>query len=433
MPPPGLLTALYAIFISLGAVVLWLPISHHGGVGFDDALFTSVSAVTVTGLIVVDTGSAFTIFGQVVLALLIQLGGLGLMAFAVLLLSALGLPVGMPSRMVLREEVNQTSISGLGPLVRLIFSVAIVVEAAGAVVLAFDLVPREGWAMGIWHAIFHSVSAFNNAGFSTFPDSLMGYAGDVSVNVAITLMFIISGLGFVVISELLRKREWSPLSLHSKLMLSGTAVLIAGSWLLFGLLEWTNPATLGGFGSVHERVLASWFQAVTPRTAGFNTIDTTAMRDSTALMTIGLMVVGGGPASTAGGIKVTTAIVLLLGVVAFFRRRRQLTAFGRSLGTDEVLKVLALVTVSAILMFGVLFALTITNDIDFLPLVFEVASAFGTVGLSMGATLELDGWGRAVIMVLMFAGRVGPLALGFFLATRAVPRVKYPAGEIYLG
>ncbi|WOI55403.1 TrkH family potassium uptake protein [Palleronia sp. LCG004] len=433
LPPPGMLACFYAVFIAIGACVLRLPVMHNGDVGFGEALFTSVSAVTVTGLIVVDTGSVFTIPGQIVIAILIQIGGLGLMTFAVLLLSALGITIGMPQRMILREDLNQTSMSDLSRLVRVILFVALAVEAAGAVILTFVFVPDEGWGLGIWHAIFHSVSAFNNAGFSTFRDSLMGYAGNLLVTVTICSMFIISGLGFVVIAELLQKRDWRRLSLHSKLMLAGTAVLIVMAWVLFAALEWNNPGTLGRLGSAADRIEASFFQAVTPRTAGFNSIDTTAMRDSTALMTISLMLIGGGSTSTAGGIKVTTAIVLVLGTIAFFRRSTQLTAFGRSIGLQQVLKVMALTTISILLVFVSLFLLTLSHDVEFLTLGFEVASAFGTVGLSMGATGELDTFGRVVIMMVMFAGRVGPLALGFFLATRVTPRVRYPAGEVYLG
>jgi trk system potassium uptake protein TrkH len=202
---------------------------------------------------------------------------------------------------------------------------------------------------------------------------------------------------------------------------------------MFAALEWTNPGTLGGLDSTLDRLIASWFQAVTPRTAGFNTLDTTAMHDSTALLTITLMLVGGGSTSTAGGIKVTTLFVLVLATVAFFRRSTTLHIFGRSLGGDEVMKVMALTTISIVLMLTGIFFISITHDGEFLHLAFEVASAFGTVGMSMGATEDLDGFGRAMIMIIMFLGRVGPLTLGFFLATQGVPRVRYPAGQVYLG
>jgi len=199
-----------------------------------------------------------------------------------------------------------------------------------------------------------------------------------------------------------------------------------------GLLEWSNPATLGDL-SIGEKLWASWFQGVTPRTAGFNTVDTGSMHDSSTMLTMTLMVVGGGSTSTAGGIKVTTLAVLLLATFAFFRRRTHLHAFGRSIGLDEVMKVMALTTISMLLVLSGIFFISISHDGAFLDLAFEVTSAFGTVGLSRGATGELDGFGRAIIIFTMFIGRVGPLAIGFFLATRSVPRVKYPAGQIYLG
>lgn len=407
--------------------------SHTGAVGFGDAFFTSASAVTVTGLAVVDTGSDFTLIGQAILALLIQLGGLGLMAFAVLLLSALGLPVGLPQRLVLREDLNQRTLGGLAIIVRTIMLVALVCELAGAAILSFVFVPELGWSLGLWHAVFHSISAFNNAGFALYPDSLSGYADDPIINITIPALFILGGLGFIVVGDLVRARSWRRLSLHSKLMLTGTLSLILFGWAGFAALEWTNPATLGGMPDTASRLWASWFQAVTPRTAGFNTIDTGGMHDSTSLMTMSLMLVGGGSTSTAGGIKVTTLIVLLIGTVAFFRRQTALHVFGRSLGVEDVMKVMALTTISIFVVLVGIFLISVSHDDAFLDLAFEATSAFGTVGLSRGATGELDGFGRAVIIAIMFLGRVGPLTLGFFLATHSKPRVRYPKGDVYLG
>ena len=433
LPAPALLAILYLCFIAAGAVVLRLPFSHHGAVGWMDALFTSTSAVTVTGLVVVDTGSAFTFFGQAVIAFLIHMGGLGLMTFAVLLLSALGIPVGMPQRLVLREEVNTTSFSNLAVLVRMIFKIAIVVEVIGAALLSLVFVPEFGWAQGIWHAVFHAVSAFNNAGFALFPDSLSRWATDPLMNAVVTLMFIVSGLGFVVVGDIVQKRRWRGLSLHTKIMVVGTVALLAWGTATFAVLEWSNPGTLGAMDSVGDKLIASWFQGATPRTAGFNTVDTTAMHDETALMTMTLMVIGGGSTSTAGGIKVATFIVLLLATVAFFRGRSDLNMFGRRLDAGEVMKVLALTTVSLVLVLVSLFLLMLVEETDFLILAFEITSAFGTVGLSMGATAELGTPGELIVMLVMFLGRVGPLTLGFFLVTRSRPRVRYPKGQIYIG
>ncbi|PZX11830.1 trk system potassium uptake protein TrkH [Palleronia aestuarii] len=433
LPPPGMLAAMYFIFIALGGLVLKLPFANTGDVGWGDAFFTATSAVTVTGLVVVDTGTAFTLFGQGVLMVLMQLGGLGLMTFAVLLLSALGITVGMPQRMILREDLNQTSLGNLTTLTRIVFGVALVAEIIGGTLLSFVFVPDLGWGAGLWSAAFHSVSAFNNAGFALYPDSLSTWVDHPIVTIVVPLLFIIGGLGFVVLADIFAKRCWRRLSLHSKLMISGTIVLILVAWVMFALLEWSNPRTLGSLEGIGAKLQASFFQAVTPRTAGFNTLDTAGMHDATALMTIALMVIGGGSTSTAGGIKVTTAIVLILGTIAFFRRSQNLNAFGRRIGTSEMQKVLALATLSTAVIFIGIFLLTLNNDTYFLSMVFEAASAFGTVGLSMGATGTLDGMGRVVIMIIMFVGRVGPLALGFFLATQSAPRVRYPPGQIYLG
>ncbi|HEC71506.1 MAG TPA: Ktr system potassium transporter B [Roseobacter sp.] len=428
-----MLVLIYFTLIVVGALVLWSPLANKVGISLPDALFTSTSAVTVTGLSVVDIGSTFNFFGQLVIVVLIQMGGLGLMTFAVLLLSALGIPLGMPQRIILREDLNQSSVYNLTSLVQAILKIAFIAEAVGALFLCFVFVPEMGWSRGLWQSVFHSVSAFNNAGFSLFPDNLTNWVGDPIVNLVIPALFILGGLGFIVLADIWEKRNWHGLSLHSKLMLVGTVVLILLGWTMFAVLEWHNPSTLGHLGTTASKVWASWFQAVSPRTAGFNTIDYADVHESTALMTMTLMLVGGGSTSTAGGIKVTTLIVLILATIAFFRRSTSLHAFGRSMGPDEVFKVMALTTISILLVLTGIFVMSISHDGEFLDLAFEVTSAFGTVGLSRGATGDLDVTGRAMVMLMMFLGRVGPLTIGFFLATQSVPRVRYPEGKIYLG
>jgi trk system potassium uptake protein TrkH len=253
------------------------------------------------------------------------------------------------------------------------------------------------------------------------------------MNITVPTLFIIGGIGFSVLSDVYRTRRWRTLSLHSKLMLSGTAALIVWSVAAFAVLEWSNPLTLGRFSSPSDKLIVSWFQAVTTRTAGFSTVDIGAIHDSTALMFISLMLIGGGSTSTAGGVKVTTFIVLLLATVAFFKRRSSLHVFGRSLGHEEVMKVLAVTTLSLLTVMIGTFVITLPQDANFLNLAFEVASGFGTVGLSRGTTRELDSLGRAVIIVIMFIGRIGPLTLGFFLATKVPPRISYPSSKIFLG
>ncbi|MDT8437559.1 MAG: TrkH family potassium uptake protein [Wenzhouxiangellaceae bacterium] len=433
LPPTAVLVLVYATLIVLGTVLLALPQAAHQPTAWADALFTATSAVTVTGLVVVDTGSHYTLFGQIVIALLIQLGGLGIVTFAVLVLCMLGLPISLQHKLFLRDELNQTSTRDLLRMALVVLRVVLVFEAIGTAALACVFIPEFGWWQGLWQALFHTISAFNNAGFGLFPDSLSRWAGHPLVNLVVPLLFVIGGLGFSVLTDLRYTRGWRRLSLHSKLTLAGSAGLIAWSVLTFAVIEWSNPNTLGTLGSAADKLMASIFQALTPRTAGFNTLPIDQLEDASALMTILLMLIGGGSASTAGGIKITTFAVMLLATAAWLRRRANPVAFGRSLGGDEVMKVLALISISLIVVMTATFILTLTQQLPFLMLLFEVASAFGTVGLSMGATGEVDAIGRAVLIVLMFLGRVGPLALGLFLATRTPPRVRYPAGQIFLG
>jgi trk system potassium uptake protein TrkH len=432
IPPPALLALGYAGLVVAGAALLMLPAAQAAPFGWGDALFTATSAVTVTGLVLWDPGSTLTLFGQAVVMILIQLGGLGLMTFAVAILSALGLPMGLPSHIVLREDLNQTTLRGLDELVWIVVKVVLAVELLGALLLATVFVPDLGWGPGLWSAAFHSVSAFNNAGVQLYPDGLSRWVGDPVVNLTVPALFILGGLGYSVVWELAVRRRWRLFSFHTKLMLAGSAALIVWGVGVFALLEWTNPRTLGPL-DLQTKLMASWFQGVSPRTAGFNTLDIAGLHESTAIMVMSLMLIGAGSASTGGGIKVTTFIVLILATLAFFKRRQALHAFGRSLGLEEVFKVMALTTISmGVVGFGS-FAIMIGHDGEFLDIAFEVCSAFGTVGLSRGETTELDAFGRTVIAAIMFLGRVGPLTLGFFLATRIPPRVRYPEGRIYLG
>jgi trk system potassium uptake protein TrkH len=432
MPPPLALILIYLSCILVGTLLLKLPVAMRTPLGWSDVAFTATSAVTVTGLSVVDTGRDFTYFGQAVILLLIQVGGLGLMSFAVLILTMLGLPVGVTHRQFLREDLNQTSAAGLLELVRTILRFVLLCELAGALALGLVFVPEYGWAEGAWMSVFHAVSAFNNAGFALFSDSLSGWVGNPLINIVIPALLILGGLGFTVAADIHQKRHWRRFSLHSKLMLTGTLALLVWSTVSFAAMEWNNPGTLGPLDP-GARLWASWFQAATTRTAGFNTVDIGALSNGTTLMFMTLMVVGAGSTSTGGGIKVTTFIVLLLATYAFFRRRPTVDVFGRRLGSNEIMKVLALSMVSVLTILVGLFVLILFHEGDFLDLAFETVSAFGTVGLSRGITGEFDVAGRMVIMAIMFLGRVGPLSLGFLLAVRAPRRISYPAGTVYLG
>ncbi len=432
--PPATLALLFLSMALVGTLLLKLPFAAHEPIGWLDAAFTATSAVTVTGLTVLDTGGAFTGFGQAVILLLIQLGGLGLMTFAALVLSLLGHRVGLRQQMLLRADLNQTSLGGVVRMVSPILLTVLAFELVGTALLALHWVPLAGWREGLWMALFHAVSAFNNAGFGLYADSLSRFVASPLINAVVPILVICGGLGFGCLCEAYQGRRWRRLSMHSKLMLVGTGALLAWSFLTFAALEWDNPRTLGALEGAGARLQAAWFQAVTPRTAGFNSVDVAALENSTTLTFLSLMFVGGGSTSTAGGIKVTTFMVLILATHAFLTRRPEPGAFGRRLPSEDILKVLALTFISLLVVMISTFLLTVTQPLPILDLAFEATSAFGTVGLSRGATGELDAVGRCIIMATMLVGRAGPLALGFALSTAARPsRVRYPPARVQLG
>jgi trk system potassium uptake protein TrkH len=430
---PAWLVIVYAGWITFGTALLMLPHATTEPIALVDAFFTAVSAVTVTGLIVVDTSTAYTAFGQGVIMLLIQLGGLGLITFAVFILSIIGRKVDVNKKRYLAEELNIDTMGGLVAFVKRILVIFILCELVGMTLIATQFVPTYGWREGLWHSLFHSISAFNNAGFSTFSDSLMGWVDNPVIIWTISLQFILSGLGFVVLSDIIRKRRWRSFSLHTRLMLIGTPLLIVTGVGGYALLEWTNPDTLGSLSSPFAKLQASWFEGVTPRTAGFNAMDTAGVNDATALLTMALMFIGGGATSTAGGIKVTTAFLLLLATIAFFRRSGTMVFQHHEIGPAQGIKVMALLFVGLMLIFSALFLLILSQDLDFLDAAFEVFSAFGTTGLSRGATGELDTFGKLIICFVMFLGRLGPLTVGFLLASKVPSGLHYPEGKVYLG
>ncbi|ESR25694.1 TrkH family potassium uptake protein [Lutibaculum baratangense] len=430
--PPAVLLMLYASLAVMGMLLLKLPIATREPISWLDAAFTATSAITITGLTTVNTGETFTRFGQIVILVLIQLGGLGIMTFTVRVLSAFGMHVGLRQRIALGEDLNQTSVGDLFALVKTIFVFVLMAEIAGAILLAFRFVPDFGWADGIWAAVFFSVSTVNNAGFAIFPGSLSAYAADPLVNLVVPALFVFGGLGYTVLYDLNRVRRWRGLNLHTKLMLAGTAGLIAVSVPATLALEWTNSGTLGGLPA-DEKLMAGWFQALTTRSAGFNTVPTENLRDSTSFMFVILMIIGGGSTSTAGGMKVTTFVVLLLATIAFVRGQDRVHAFNRELGERDILNVLALGVVTVSLFSLAAFLLILTQEGELIDILFDTASAVATVGLSRDMVPNMDDFGQLLIMFLMFAGRVGPLAFGFALARRTQPLLRYPPGKVFIG
>ncbi|PWU69229.1 TrkH family potassium uptake protein [Gracilibacillus dipsosauri] len=431
--PSQLLISVFVTCILIGTLLLKLPIATTETITWIDSLFTATSAMTVTGLIVVDTPSAFTLFGEIIIVILIQLGGLGIMTFAVMIYIMLGRRIGIKGRLVIQQALNQTSIGGVVKLVRNLFIFSLTIETIAMIFLAIRWVPVLGWGKGIYFSLFHAISAFNNAGFALWSDSLMGYVGDPLINIIISLLFIIGGIGFTVLSDLWYKKKFRKLSLHSRLMLVGTLVLNMVAMFIVFILEYNNPSTLGGLASFTDKVWASYFQATSPRTAGFNTLDIGSLEEPTVFFMLLLMFIGAGSASTGGGIKLTTFIIIILSVLTFLRGKKEITISERTINQTYILRSLAIATMGLFFVFIAVFILTIVEDEPVIMVLFEVISAFGTVGLSMGLTGSLSILGKIVIICIMFIGKLGPLTLAFSLARSKEERIKYPYEEVLTG
>ncbi|MFC0269238.1 TrkH family potassium uptake protein [Kushneria aurantia] len=434
MHPPEILLLGFITFSLLGTLLLKIPGAATLPISWLEALFTATSAITVTGLIVIDTGSDLSFWGQLVVVTLIQIGGLGFMTFAALTVVMLGGRLPMVHQSLVRESLNQTSVGEIGRLVRTVILYALVAEAIGIVLLSLEWVPEFGWRKGLWESIFHTISAFNNAGFSTRSNSLMDDVGSPLVNLTITALFIIGGIGFAVLGDLRDKRRFSRLAFQTRLILMTTLILNLVAFFVITTLEWDNPDTLGGLPDTLDRLLAGWFQAVTPRTAGFNTLDTAAMTQPATVFTMVLMFIGGGPSSTASGIKITTFVVLLLTARAFFQQRDEPVIMRRRISVATVNKAIAVALGTVFMIFLVVLALTMTEaNATLEEILFETISALATVGLSLGLTGHLSAPGQLIIIVTMLVGRVGPLSLGYLIARRRVPVTRYPRGAIQIG
>lgn len=431
--PPLILSLSFIAIIVLGTLLLKIPAATTSSITWVQSLFTATSAVTVTGLVVVDTGTAFTPLGQSIIAVLIQLGGLGLMTFAVVTLVAVGSKISFLQQSALKEAFNQTDTTSLISTAKGVLLFALIVESVGVLILTVYWLPEMGWQKSLFHAFFYTISAFNNAGFALSADSLMPYVSDPTINIVITALFITGGLGFSVWLDIVKKRRWRTLSSYSKAMLSATLIINIVALLLIYAIEYNNPATLASLDTA-GKWLAAWFQAVTPRTAGFNTLDISQMKDASVTLMLLLMFIGGGSMSTASGIKLVTFMVLLLATYNYFRRDPAPTLFSRTIKPETVTKALALTLISLGVTWIAIFLLSITErDAAFSAIVFEAVSALGTVGLSRGLTGELSQPGEFIIIVLMYAGRLGPLTLAYFLASPRQRRVRYPEARLPIG
>lgn len=437
MSPSQVLVVGFALLCLVGALLLTLPVSAASGrsVGFVNALFTATSAVCVTGLVVLDTGTDYSPFGQAVILVLIQAGGLGITILSTSIALVVGKRISLRERLALQEALGQHAPSGVVRLARDVILVTALVEGAGTLILFLRLVQDHPPGRALWLALFHTVSAFNNAGFDLFSSSLRGFATDPWMVVTVGLLIFTGGIGFTVIEDLWRHRgRWCKLSLHSRMVLSVSGGLIAAGTLLFLLLEWHNPRTFGALPPA-ARVLAAWFTAVTPRTAGFEVITTGALTQAALLLTVVLMYIGASPGSTGGGIKTSTFAVVGLAVKAAIRGEPDITLRGRRIPEEVVHKAWVIVAISIGWLMLVTTVLLVTEGRDLMPVLFETVSAFGTVGLSTGLTPELSTPGKLIITLMMYTGRVGPLTLGVALAERRQPRaaIQYPDERVMIG
>ncbi|MDO5727021.1 MAG: potassium transporter TrkG [Bowdeniella nasicola] len=459
--PGRMVVATFAITILIGSALLMLPVARtgadawpleagldqahsipatvgpqlSGGAPLSVALFTATSACSVTGLIVVDTSSYWTGFGQVVLLILMQIGGLGTMTIAALVAMALARRLGLRQRALTAASAGELNLGDVRDVVVRITVIALTCEITAAVILALRLAWRgEQWATAIGHGIFFAISAFNNAGFSPLANSLMPYATDGWIILPISALIIIGGLGFPVLVELRRRwrmpQRWS---LNTRLVLLGTVMLTIIGWVVMAIAEWTNEATIGQF-STGGKLLASFFSALSPRTAGFNSVDIAAQHDVTWLTTDLLMFVGGGPAGTAGGIKITTALCIFYIVLTEVRGERAVNILGKRLDRNVHRQALTVVSLSAA---AVLSGTVILMSVSVFGLdrsLYEAISAFSTVGLSTGITARLPLSAQFMLIIFMFVGRIGPLTVATALALkRGHRRYEYPKERPLIG
>ena len=411
----------FAAIILIGTLLLMLPIATTDGVSPHPtvALFTSTSAVCVTGLQVVDTNDFWSPFGEIVILALIQIGGFGFMTTATIILLALGRRIGLRERLLIKEAMGVTQLGGVVRIVRQMMFFTLIAEVLGTALFYLRLSTQFPHGQALWKSVFQSVSAFNNCGFDLFGGfkSLSEYQSDPLVILTTAGLIILGGISYMVVLDMLRHRSFTRFSLDSKMVLTTTFFLLAFGTLVILLAEMNNPDTLGSL-TLPQKILNSFFHAVTPRTAGFASLKIGSFAIYSLFFTMLLMFIGGASGSTAGGIKVNTFGLLVATIISTLRGNEHPTAFQRAINIEQINRALTLVILSVVFIFTVVFCLTIIENLDFIDLLFETISAFGTVGLSTGVTPLLSVAGRILIIVTMFVGRIGPLTLILSLTLR---------------
>lgn len=445
LKPINVLPLGFIAVILTGALLLMLPISNRDGGYFPflSALFTATSATCVTGLVVADTVTQFTLFGQIVVILLIQVGGLGIMTMSMILFSFTGRKISLHDRMSMAEGLGESRLQGVVRLTRGALLVTGIIELTGAILLAFRFIPQYGVARGIWYSVFHSISAFCNAGFDLIGGyrSFTGYNHDPYILLVIMGLIVSGGLGFAVIINMRNTRDFRRLRLHSKMVLTGTVFMIIIGMLAFLWIEYENPKTIGNMG-LFDKIVNSMFQSVTLRTAGFNSIDQLTMHDASKGLSVLIMLVGGGPAGTAGGLKVTTVFTLLLAARAYIRGTFETEIFGRTIPLEQTRRALSITLLGVLFLFGMATMLSFSEQdmpagsLGLLNQLFEATSAFCTVGVSTGVTAAGSPVTRVILILLMYAGRVGLITVAVSLVESTSKKeavLHYPQEDILIG
>lgn len=438
--PVRMLALSFLLIIPAGAILLVLPLASADGMsmGWFDALFTATSAVCVTGLLVVDIGTQLSLFGQTVVLCLIQAGGLGLMTISTLVFLLMGKRITLRERLLMKEALNQFKLEGVVRLTKYILTVTFVIESIGALLLALRFVPLFGWSKGVYYSIFHSISAFCNAGIDLLGHytSFMEYTGDLIINLVTMALVFLGGLGFTVILDLnnhgYRFRKWA---LHTKIVITVSLALIVLGFLFFFLAEYGNPHTIGSL-AMKEKLLASLFLSVNVRTAGIYTIDAAELTNASKFMTILLMFIGASPTSTGGGIKTTTMSLILLMAWSVAKGQNDIVVFRRRIPYSIAHRALAIALISLLAWVAVTLVLSFIEFVPFLDIMFEAAAAVSTTGLSVMDIAGMHYISRIILMMTMYLGRVGPLSLTLALARRQKQdgnHIRYPEERIMVG
>lgn len=435
----------FLLAILIGTALLMLPISHADGQkpSLVDVLFTSTSAVCVTGLLTLNTAATWSAFGQAVILVLIQIGGLGFITVTSGIFIILHKKMNMKNRMLIQDNFNLTGLSGGVRFIKNVIRGTLIAESIGALIYMTVFIPEYG-ARGIWISVFMAVSAFCNAGIDILgADSLCSYAANPTVNFVTCALVVFGGIGFIVWWDIINTvkkfrqqglRAFRHLSLHTKIALSATAILIFGGWVLYLIFEYNNPLTIGNM-SFGDKLMVSFFQSVTTRAAGFITVPQENLTNASIIISLPLMFIGGSPSGTAGGVKTVTAAVVIASVLSTIRNRKVVVLFGRTITKQAVRRAISVISVSFVTLIASMLLLAAVSEADFLAVLYEAAGAATTVGFSRGLTSQLDLWGKLIIIVTMYFGRIGPisLAVAFRMKKEKQNIITYPIEDVSVG